>query len=270
MGIPTDKKHATYRYNILNTLILALFIFFFMIINSWSVNGATIHGSVYDVLLNPEANVRIDIDTQPHQFLISKNGNYSIDLPVGNYSLIAYNVDGSSEENINITDPNGDYIIDIVLEPTLSRPIDIDMNFTEPSIDIPADSNPTIPTNVQSNATTSIIIIILVSVGLIYLLYIFIRSHGKYENAKNKSLPDDKISIKAKEPESADISYEDEYGKSILKKIKDQGRITQKELRKNIPLSEGKISLIITELEHNGKIKKIKKGRGNILVFIKD
>jgi len=31
-------------------------------------------------------------------------------------------------------------------------------------------------------------------------------------------------------------------------------------------LSEAKISLILTELEHKGKIEKIKKGRGNVIV----
>ena len=46
------------------------------------------------------------------------------------------------------------------------------------------------------------------------------------------------------------------------------GRISQKELRKELlPLSEAKVSLIITELEHLGKIEKIKKGRGNVLIL---
>ena len=59
-----------------------------------------------------------------------------------------------------------------------------------------------------------------------------------------------------------------------LKKImrllrKNKGRLTQKEIRKEFPLSEAKISLMIAELESLGKIKKIKKGRGNIIVLKK-
>ena len=53
---------------------------------------------------------------------------------------------------------------------------------------------------------------------------------------------------------------------SIIKKEK---RITQKELRKLIPFSEAKISLMVSELEHKGVLKKIKKGRGNIIVLVK-
>jgi uncharacterized membrane protein len=47
---------------------------------------------------------------------------------------------------------------------------------------------------------------------------------------------------------------------------KNGGRMTQKELRKNFDLSEAKISLMITELESLGLVKRIKKGRGNIII----
>ena len=62
--------------------------------------------------------------------------------------------------------------------------------------------------------------------------------------------------------------YEDVDLEKIIKIIKQEGgRTTQKEIRKQIPLSEAKISLIITELEHKGIIEKIKKGRGNIIIL---
>lgn len=59
------------------------------------------------------------------------------------------------------------------------------------------------------------------------------------------------------------------YLDRALKVIKDNdGRITQKDLRKEMmDLSESKVSLIITELEHKGKIEKIKRGRGNIILL---
>ena len=44
-------------------------------------------------------------------------------------------------------------------------------------------------------------------------------------------------------------------------------RTTQKEIRKIIPLSEAKISLMITDLESRDLIKKVKKGRGNIIIL---
>ena len=64
--------------------------------------------------------------------------------------------------------------------------------------------------------------------------------------------------------------YEDVDLEKIIKIIKQEGgRTTQKEIRKEIPLSEAKISLMIAELEHKGIIEKIKKGRGNIIILKK-
>ncbi len=61
---------------------------------------------------------------------------------------------------------------------------------------------------------------------------------------------------------------EDDLAKKVIKFIKEEGgRTTQKDIRKKFPMSEAKISLVITELEHKGKVKKIKKGRGNIIIL---
>jgi uncharacterized membrane protein len=47
------------------------------------------------------------------------------------------------------------------------------------------------------------------------------------------------------------------------------GRITQKELRSRLKYSEGKVSLMLTDLERRGVVEKFKRGRGNV-VIIKD
>ncbi|MFH1173519.1 MAG: hypothetical protein V1725_00105 [archaeon] len=48
--------------------------------------------------------------------------------------------------------------------------------------------------------------------------------------------------------------------------IRSHSPTTQKDVRQAFPLiSEAKISLIISELEHDGKVRKFKKGRGNIV-----
>jgi uncharacterized membrane protein len=48
---------------------------------------------------------------------------------------------------------------------------------------------------------------------------------------------------------------------------KNGGRITQLDLRKALPYSEAKVSLIVSDLESRGLVKKIKKGRGNVLIL---
>ena len=66
------------------------------------------------------------------------------------------------------------------------------------------------------------------------------------------------------------MPQEDEDLSKVLEVIKkNDGRITQKEIRKQLSLSEAKISLVISQLESEKKIKKIKKGRGNIIILNK-
>ena len=58
-----------------------------------------------------------------------------------------------------------------------------------------------------------------------------------------------------------------ELAEKVLDFVKQQGgRVTQLDIRKKFPSSEAKISLILTDLEEQGKIRKIKKGRGNIII----
>ena len=76
---------------------------------------------------------------------------------------------------------------------------------------------------------------------------------------------EDKYDVKIIDCVIDDLSEEDFL--EIIKK--EGGRTTQKDIRKEIPLSEAKTSLMIAELEHKGIIEKIKKGRGNIIILKK-
>lgn len=69
-------------------------------------------------------------------------------------------------------------------------------------------------------------------------------------------------------PDKVYISYHEKLVKEVIDFIKTEGgSTTQKDIRKNFTSSEAKISLVITELVHKGKIEKIKKGRANIIVL---
>ena len=83
------------------------------------------------------------------------------------------------------------------------------------------------------------------------------RRHHKTENRKTTEQHQEEID---KEPGYIDRVIE------IIKK--NDGRIHQKTLRKEmLDVSESKVSLILTELEHKGKIERIKKGRGKIIIL---
>ncbi len=73
---------------------------------------------------------------------------------------------------------------------------------------------------------------------------------------------------KQKEDKIEEQSYHEELVKKVVAFVKDQGgSTTQKDIRKNFTSSEAKISLVLSELEHNGILQKIKKGRGNIIIL---
>ena len=68
---------------------------------------------------------------------------------------------------------------------------------------------------------------------------------------------------------AAELHQDADIAKLIEFLKKEGGRTTQKDIRNEIPLSEAKISLMISELEHKGIIDKVKKGRGNIILLKK-
>jgi uncharacterized membrane protein len=218
--------------------------------------AATIHGTVYDLSLEPMDSF-VEINSVPKQFYVAVNGTYEFNINPGNYLLKVNSTDGSTIESIDIVD-DGDYIIDVVIGLDIDEPIvfDDDTTVTDISTGI-NDSSHNNSSNLSPNSsilslTLGIIIIAILAVIVIILLISRSRTSKKFIN---KNIPDD-----------TDISG---LAERVLALIREHSRITQKELRKMMPYSEAKISLIVAELEHDGRIRKIKKGRGNILVYIK-
>lgn len=204
------------------------------------VSSATIYGAIYDYSLDKAKDIRVEINTEPRQFYISKNGSYAFNVPNGNYRVGAKQYVGSLlkasvSENITIKD-EGSYVLDLILFPNIEE------DELEDDIDI-MDPFPERKLN-----------LIPLFVFILFLIIIFIVF---YTRSKKRIL-------------GKEEKYEEGDLEQIVKIIREEGgRITQKHIRKQIPLSEAKISLMIDELVHKGIIEKIKKGRGNILILKK-
>ncbi len=224
--------------------ILSIFLIIFLAFN---VHGATLKGTAFEWFsLEPLDGVIIDIDSVPQQRVITQNsGQYSFILPPGEYSLHAEYFENSElvyveDENIVIAD-DGEFNLDLIMFPVLTDP-DLD----DEDLDV-EDPFPQENLNSVYNALIGLFAIILV------VWFFFLRKKGNGTNnvqdIKEESL--------------------DEYAQEVLELLKKSGnRLTQKEIRDKIThIGEAKISLIISELEAAGKIKKIKKGRGNIIVL---
>jgi len=234
---------------------LPLFLFLLLIIPL--VSAATLKGSIYDENLDQAQDVLVEVNTVPQQKFLAKTGTYSFDLPIGKYLLTAKNDRYTITENVEILSPTGEYVLDLFLLPDF---VEEDELWQETQEELPIDTDEK-STPLWSWIIAGVIFALLLA-RIIYTrkkygsLRIF-RRRIKQENQKTLEQHKEEL---AKEPGYLDQALE------IIKKH--DGRINQKELRKEmLYLSEAKVSLIVTELEHKGMIEKIKKGRGNVLIL---
>ncbi len=214
-------------------------------------SAAIIHGTIYDLSLKKASNARVEINTSPKQFVVAQNGSYSFNAANGAYTIKAYLMQGNSviasvQENITIKQA-GDYVLDLILFP------DLDEGLEEGGIDLNADVLDTGRNNKSILAWAAV----LAAIALAAAYYFIKKAKRKKGAAKTE---DKKNEENEEDPDLEQVT-------EIIKK--EGGRATQKDIRKQIPLSEAKISLMIAELEHKGVIEKIKKGRGNIIILRK-
>ena len=213
--------------------LLIIILFIVILINN--VSATTVHGSIYDLSLNKINGVIIEVNSEPVQRLISNDGSYSFDLERGEYIITAKKLPNEkiAEEKISISSA-GDFNIDLFA--------DIDL----PEEELLREINEDFTGELSFEGISYFKIILWL---LIISIILFLIMDYKKKNSNDMS---DDLSVK------------------VIDIIKSEGeRISQKDLRKHFPLSEAKISLVISELESKNKIEKIKRGRGNILILKK-
>ena len=207
------------------------------------VNAATLQGTVYDLSLNPVDKSIVEVNSVPQQRVVTGKGEYSFNLAKGSYIIRAKSNGYNADENITIID-EGTYNLDLFLFPDLDEDITKDVN-----IEVITDK-----TDYKPYLFFGILIFILALGILVYKL----SSKFAKKTEEKKDIAEEKYAAEG---------FIDDKAK-VIDIIKKHGnRTTQKDIRKEMPLSEAKVSLIIAELEHENKIKKIKKGRGNIIIL---
>jgi uncharacterized membrane protein len=289
-------------------VIFCYFLFYILISSTLFgvVNAATISGNIYDLALQKEYDVVVEINTIPRQVLVSKDGYYTFNINPGTYKLYAYTEASESLESIVVTD-DGDYVFDIVLGNRMPESLrevllldsiigdyDIDVSSSIPGSNISTNdyAEQFVSTKLLWRILGLILLILLFIVALVVLALLVSKKFLLTKRILSKSEFVKKVLLKSEHNSSEYAEYEhdsskynsskynsdtaskdiviDEYEFKVLTIIKKEKRTTQKDIRKAIPLSEAKISLILTDLESQGKIRKIKKGRGNVLIFVKD
>ncbi|HLD59918.1 MAG TPA: hypothetical protein VI912_02920 [Candidatus Bilamarchaeaceae archaeon] len=215
----------------------------------------TLFGEIFDAEDFSKLNntiIKIEGDTT---IQVTVDGNYSLELPEGNYTLTAsYYEEGKlkyyTKEELNLNQEIMQF--DLVLLPEELRNI-----LPE---DLQTDENKTDTNNGNTNGDnketdyTPFIIAFVLGTIIFVVGYFFIQKKQKEVEPED----DDKINEEL-----------DDDCKKVLKILgENEGRMNQKEIRDILNFSETKMSLVVAELETVKKIKKIKKGRQNILKLI--
>ena len=212
-------------------------------------NMATVHGTVYDFWsYTPLENIEIKVysDSTLHSTVISTDGNYSLSLQPGSYEIVAryyqhMTLVYEDEENITLQQ-NDNVALDMIM-----FPVEADENLE--SLDITPDSDETGAALPWLGIAIGLIILV-IGVVVFYNRKIM----GMVE--KETSAPATKV-----------VGVPEEL-QEVLDVIKaGGGRVNQLELRQKLPWSEAKVSLMISDLEDRGLVRKIRKGRANIIVL---
>lgn len=220
-------------------------------------NMATVHGTIYDLwTFAPLENVVIEVysDSTLQIQTVALDGTYSLSFPPGSYTIRASHYIGTAlasdaEENITLM-ANDNVTLDLILFPVFEEENELPENY-----DILPEFG---------EAETRSMLMVLV-IGLTILVagavaFYYVKIHPKKKRAAVEKVGGPPSSVKV-------VGLPSDL-KQVLDVIKESGgRINQVELRKKLPHSEAKVSLMISDLEDRGLIRKIKKGRGNILVL---
>ncbi|WMW21410.1 hypothetical protein RE476_08325 [Methanolobus mangrovi] len=250
---------------------------------------ATVHGVAYEWnTFDPLANTIIEVNSTPVQSIVAKYGIYSFELPKGTYRITASYYEGDQltyygEDVITVLD-EGNYVVDLLLLPSYSpTPAEEYIDSAKVSLSV-------------SLLAVSVVIMLILVVSLFYqirkkpltephikhnLKYAFSASPVKVSSPKEKAAFPEQLKSQFHENIFHSIVHEDEHPpkdmvhipeplstqhKEILDILKSHGgTMSQRELRKFLVYSEGKVSVMLLDLEKRGDIRKIRKGRGNIL-----
>ncbi len=227
------------------------------------LHSATLFGEIYDgdsfAHLN---NTRIRIDGPATMQFIAQQ-NYSVELPLGNYSLSAsYFKDGKLEyyieEKINLNQESMHF--DLVLLPYELQKLKPNENDT---VVTPPGQPPQPP---PAPPQTNNLLLALTGVVALIVIYLVYKKLSEKKETKKEEVSE----------ETEEVQFEEEYAldddsRKILEILKSSGgRMLQKELREVMGASQSNMSLILTELEHLGYIKRFKRGRENLLKLVKE
>ncbi len=255
--------------------LVLLLLTFIILITLIPLSLATaISGTVYGFSLEKVPNALVTIDTVPKQQLIAENSTYSFNVPAGKYTITAQQIErgkitATAEENITVP-PQGSFRLDLILFPYFAE--EEELIETEIPVEDIVEKE---PISILVYIIGLILLIVIASVVFLFSRIKKIKKEAKevitQEAEKIKEATEEATKKIEREITKKETKHElPKDLQELVNFIKSQdSRTTQKDIRKEFPMSEAKISLMIADLEQRGIVQKIKKGRGNIIILKK-
>ncbi len=237
------------------SLLLALFV----VIAASSATAPTasaqdntrVYGTIYDLwTFTPLENAIVKATPGPQT--VATDGTYSLSLSPGSYTIKATYYSGTTplyeaEENITLQEGEN-LLLDLLMFP--AQEDELEDNYDN-ALEEEEGREAGVEAGLPWLGLAVVLIIAVIAVVIFYhrkILGLVEKEVATPSSARVVGLPDDL----------------DE----VLNAIRESGgRINQVELRQKLPYSEAKVSLMVSDLEERGLVRKIQKGRGNIIVL---
>ncbi len=240
----------------------------FVLALTFGASAATLHGIVYDGELQPSrALVTVTSSNGIAQNQVASNGSYSFQVAPGNYTVAAVLAQANGTlTNYSVTEQvslptDGTYSFDVVaFGADLSAS---DLAQAEQALAVPETQPPALD--------YALLAVELLAIVLIVGLAVLARRNNALQRALQTANKPFDVIVKREKPSlsaapAAKLSREH---KSILKLLAlSGGRSTQKALKQKLPWSEARTSLLLTELEEYGKVRRRKVGRENAVELL--
>ncbi len=250
-----------------------------LVVCASSATAAVVHGTTYEwSTFEALENTIVLVNSTPPQVLVASSGSYTFDLPEGSYAIRAEYYRGNlleycAEEELAIVG-DGDFVLDLLMFPPIEEVYLCEaINLSEDIFDYEEFHEDERDSTVLLYATGILSILAIISA-------LFLWKRGKkgygtdgkedygYEPVEPEpEAPEESGELGELEPGGAESAIPSDLQEvlSILRGC--DGRITQKDLRLRLNCSEAKASLMITDLKDRGLVKKVKKGRGNVIIL---
>ncbi len=197
--------------------------------------AADIYGNLYDPALKRMYSSVIEINTTPRQRFVSTNGSYHFTISPGSYEIRASSITGlAAMENLTVVD-EGRYILDLFLYPEDGLDIG-DVYIPEP---IPSSKMP---------------VWLLTGFGVLLVSSAFIIAFLIRQNTDMR-----RMHLEA-------LKGLDDDEKKVLTLLRDnKGRLSQQVIGREFTYTDAKVSLMLTDLEDKRFIRRVKRGRANMI-----